>query len=224
MLWPQTGTLLLTQNCGLCISRDAVATAHDRRWSTTFYHRLLTLIIFDCLSDNQWFLLIHLMPCRVQVCVVETRRQTSMPGSRPVKKPSPTLRRLHTVPLHDRSVIQATSLSPVFSVSWFGPSLSFIHITHIFSFTTYHCKVIDCQKQSVFWPTLYVCISMHRRRLLEMTVGARFQGVHPPLKSHDANSYPPFLPLPFLLPISSPSPFSLPLPSLPLEVGPLKSS
>ena len=157
MLWPQTGTLLLMQNCGLCISRDAVATAHDRRWSTTSDHRLLTLIIFDCLSDNQWFLLIHLMPCRVQVCVVETRRQTSMPGSRPVKKPSPTLRRLHTVPLHDRSVIQATSLSPVFSVSWFGPSLSFIHITHIFSFTTYHCKVIDCQKQSVFWPTLYVC-------------------------------------------------------------------
>jgi len=34
----------------------------------------------------------------------------------------------------------------------------------------------------------------HRRRLLEMTVGARFQGVHPPKKVMTQNHSPPFLP------------------------------
>ena len=65
------------------------------------------------------------------------------------------------------------------------------------------------------------------RRLLEMTVEARFQGVHPPPpKSHDANSHLPVLPS-FPIPLSapfSPPPLFLPLPSLHLEVGPLKSS
>jgi len=52
-------------------------------------------------------------------------------------------------------------------------------------------------------------IYSHRRRLLEMTVGARFQGVHPAPRRHRVNSSPPFPSFPF--PSSSPSPFfSLP--------------
>ena len=58
--------------------------------------------------------------------------------------------------------------------------------------------------------------SVHRRQLLEMTVGARFQGAPPPKKNPDAPSSLPFFPLPSLL--------SFPLPPLPLEVGPIKSS
>ena len=60
---------------------------------------------------------------------------------------------------------------------------------------------------------------------LEMTVGARFKGVHPLPRSHHANSSHPFLPIllhlpaPFLAPHLFPS-----LHPLALEVGPLKSS
>ena len=58
--------------------------------------------------------------------------------------------------------------------------------------------------------------SVHRRQFLEMTVGARFQGVQPPAPK--AMTTPPRC-----LSSPSPPPFLSP-PPLPVEVGPLKSS